>query len=205
MLRRGEIYENPVTTVRTTILLGTSESEGRRLLTELNVRKCGAGPALHAHPNFSERITVLSGRIALSIAGKTAIADPGSSVEIPPGVLHRWWNAGIYEGRLMIDIEPAGRFEEYFRTVFCLAQDGKTDSAGMPHLLQLAALVEEFSDVIYFPKPTKWVPGALLPALSPVARLFGYRGSYSEYLKRPPSRVLDADSLTHGGLDSVPA
>jgi hypothetical protein len=31
-----------------------------------------------------------------------------------------------------------------------LAQDGKTDAMGMPHLLQVAAIASEFDDVIRF-------------------------------------------------------
>jgi quercetin dioxygenase-like cupin family protein len=195
MLRRGEVYENPVTTIRAVIRVGTWETNGERLVADLDVRKCGAGAALHMHPTIHERLTVVSGRVALSVNGKTSIAEVGSTIDIPPGVPHRWWNAGIYQARVTMEIQPAARFEEYIRNLFGLAQDGKTDAAGMPHLLQLAVLSQDFSDVIRFPKPAKFVPGSLLPAIAPIARFFGYRGNYSEYLTRPPAQVLHHDAL----------
>ena len=196
MLRRGEVYENPVTTVRATVQVGTQETNGRRLVTDLDVRKCGAGPSLHTHPTMHERLTVVSGRVALAINGKTSIAEVGSTIDIPPGTPHRWWNAGIYEAKLILDVEPAARFEEYLRNLFGLAQDGKTDALGMPRLFQLAALLEDFADVIRFEKPARFVPAILLPAIAPVSRLLGYRGSYDEYLKRPPSRILNLDGMS---------
>jgi quercetin dioxygenase-like cupin family protein len=192
LFKRGEVYENPITTERATIELGTWETGGRRLLANLDVTKCGAGPALHSHPTIHERLTVHSGRVALFIAGKTSIAEIGSTVDIPPGVLHRWWNAGIYEARLTLDVEPAARFEEYLRNLLGLAQDGKTDASGTPHLLQGAVLAQDFADVIHFARPASFLPAVLVPPLASMARLFGYRGSYSEYLDRPPAQILAA-------------
>lgn len=196
MLKQGEVYENPVTGMKAVIRVGTWETGGEQLVADLYVRKCGAGSALHLHPAIHERLTVTSGRVGLSLHGRTSIAELGSAIEIPPGVSHRWWNAGIYEARLSIEIRPAARFEEYIRNLFGLAQDGKTDPMGMPHLLQLAVLAQDFEDVIRFPRPSRLVPGALLPVIAPIARFFGYRGSYVEYLNRPPSEVLEAE-VTH--------
>jgi quercetin dioxygenase-like cupin family protein len=191
MLRQGEVYENPVTGMKVVIRVGTWESGGERLVADLYVRKCGAGSALHTHPVIHERFTVVSGRVGMSLNGKTSIAEIGSTVEIPPGAPHRWWNAGIYEAKLTIDIQPAARFEEYVRNLFGLAQDGKTDPMGMPHLFQLAVLAQDFQDVVRFPNPSRMVPAALFPVLAPMARWLGYRGSYSKYLIRPPSGVLE--------------
>jgi hypothetical protein len=151
------------------------------------------------HPVIYERLTVMSGRVGLSLNGKTSIAEVGSTIEIPPGMAHRWWNAGIYEAKITMDIRPAARFEDYFRNIFGLAQDGKTDPMGMPNLLQLAVLAQEFDDVIRFVELSRFVPGVLFSMLAPIARFLGYRGSYSEYLTRPPSEVIESDALLSGG------
>jgi quercetin dioxygenase-like cupin family protein len=195
MMKRGEIYENPVARTRATIRLGTADTDGQRLVADLEVRKCGAGPALHRHPTMHERLTVLCGRVALSVNGKTSIAEVGCPVEIPPGVPHRWWNAGIYEAKVTIEVEPAARYEEYFRNLLGLAQDGKTNAMGEPHFLQRAVLAYEFADVIQFEKPSKYVPAGLFKAIAPMGKLFGYRGSYSQYLHRPPSAVLGPEAM----------
>lgn len=204
MLRRGEVYENPVTGIKAVIQVGTYETKGERLLVDLYVRKCGAGPALHMHPVIYERLTVISGRVGLSLNGAVSIAEVGSTIEIPPGLAHRWWNAGIYEAKLTMDIRPAARFEDYVRNLIGLAQDGKTDPMGMPNLLQLAVLAKDFNDVIRFPKPSRFLPGFLLPTLAPIALLLGYKGSYRAYLTRPPLEVIEGnDAALSGSLISA--
>jgi hypothetical protein len=79
-----------------------------------------------------------------------------------------------------------------------LAQDGKTDAMGMPHLLQLAAIASEFDDVIRFLSPPRLVQRLLFPILAPVAALRGYRGSYSEYVFRSPSERLANEAKSWG-------
>jgi quercetin dioxygenase-like cupin family protein len=203
MVRRGEVYENPVTRIKAVVQVGTYETKGERLVVDLYTRKCGAGPALHMHPVIYERLTVISGRVGLSLDGRVSIADVGSTIEIPPGLPHRWWNAGIYEAKLRMDIRPAARFEAFLRNLIGLAQDGKTNPTGMPNLLQLSVLAKDFNDVIHFLKPSKFAPGFLLPMLAPIGRLLGYRGSYSAYLTRPPLEVIESDATISGSL--IPA
>ncbi len=202
MLRRGEVYENPVTGINVVIRVGTCETRGEQLIVDLYARKCGAGSALHIHPVIYERLTVVSGRVGLFLNGTTSIAEVGSTIEIPPGLAHRWWNAGIYEAKITMEIRPAARFEEYLRNVIGLAQDGKTDAMGMPNLLQLAVLAKEFEDVVRFPKPSRFVRGALFSMLAPIARLLGYQGSYSAYLTRPPSDFIESDATLSRVADS---
>jgi hypothetical protein len=82
------------------------------------------------------------------------------------------------------------------RNAFGLAQDGKVNNRGMPNLLQLALFAQEFADVVQFTRPPRIVQGILFGALTPVARLLGYRGSYPEYLTRQPSSTVDVEPLT---------
>jgi quercetin dioxygenase-like cupin family protein len=187
MFRRGEVYENPATGIKAVILVGTEETEGEQLVVDLYARKCGAGSVLHLHPVIHERLTVVSGRVGLALDGVISIAEVGSTIEIPPGQAHRWWNAGIYEAQVRMDIRPAARFEDFMRNCIGLAQDGKTDPMGMPNLLQLALLAREFKDVIRFLKPSRFVPEVLFSLLAPLARLLGYKGTYNTYLSLPPS------------------
>jgi mannose-6-phosphate isomerase-like protein (cupin superfamily) len=187
MFRRGDIFDNPVSGERATILLGTRETRGDRLVVELELRGTGFGSALHMHPSIHERWKVLSGRVGMIVRDSLSIAEPGNVIEIPPRVPHRFWNAGICEARMTIDIKPAKRFEAFIRNMIGLAQDGKTDAMGMPNILQLAAIASEFDDVTRFLSPPRLVQRLLFPALAPVAALRGYRGSYSEYVFRSPS------------------
>jgi quercetin dioxygenase-like cupin family protein len=187
MFRRGEVYENPATGIKAVIHVGTEETQGEQLVVDLYARKCGAGSVLHMHPVIYERLTVVSGRVGLTLDGVVSIAEVGSTIEIPPGQAHRWWNAGIYEAKVRMDIRPAARFEDFMRNWIGLAQDGKTDPTGMPNLLQLALLSREFKDVIRFQKPSRFMQDVLFPMLVPLAQFLGYKGSYSTYLSRPPT------------------
>jgi quercetin dioxygenase-like cupin family protein len=187
MFKRGEVYENPATGIKAVIQVGTEETEAEQLVVDLYARKCGAGSVLHLHPVIYERLTIVSGRVGLALNGVISIAEVGSTIEIPPGQAHRWWNAGIYEAHVRMDIRPAARFEDFMRNCIGLAQDGKTDPTGMPNLLQLALLAREYKDVVHFPKPSKFAQKIFFPLLVPLARFLGYKGSYSTYLSRPPS------------------
>ena len=48
-------------------------------------------------------------------------------------------------------------------------------------------ITKEFDDVIQFLSPPRFLQGALFPLLAPIARMRGYRASYSEYVFRSPS------------------
>jgi mannose-6-phosphate isomerase-like protein (cupin superfamily) len=187
MFRRGDVFDNPVTGERATIRLGTRETNGQRLIVDIDLKGGGVGCPLHLHPNIHERLTVVSGRVGIFVNGVISIAKVGRTIDIPAGVAHRFWNAGICDANITIDIQPAKRFEAFIRNMIGLAQDGKTDSRGMPHLLQLAVLATEFDDVVRFLTPSRFVQRLVFPILAPIARMGGYRGSYSEYVLRQPS------------------
>ena len=192
MFRRGDVFDNPVTGERATIRLGTRETNGQRLIVDIDLKGEGFGCPLHLHPNIHERLTVVSGRVGVFVNGAISIAKVGRTIDISPGIAHRFWNAGICEANITIDVQPAKRFEAFIRNMIGLAQDGKTDSRGMPHLLQLAVLATEFDDVVHFLKPSRIVQRLVFPFLVPIARMSGYRGSYPEYVLRQPSdRVID--------------
>jgi mannose-6-phosphate isomerase-like protein (cupin superfamily) len=191
MFRKGDIFDNPVTGERATILLGTHETRGDRLVVELELRGAGFGSAPHVHPSIHERLTVVSGRVGIMVQGVISIAEPGTKIEIAPGVPHRFWNAGIVAAKLRLDIKPAKRFEAFIRNMIGLAQDGKTDSMGMPTLLQLAAIATEFDDVIRFLSPPRLLQRLMFPVLVPIAAMRGYKGSYGEYVFRSPLERVD--------------
>ena len=148
MFKRGDVFDNPITGERATIRLGTRETRGDRLVVDLELRGAGFGFPMHSHPSIHERVRVVSGTVGVAIDGSVSIADLDKTIEIPPGVPHRFWNAGIIEAKLIMDVRPANRFEAFTRNMIGLAQDGKTNPKGMPNLLQLSLIAREFDDVI---------------------------------------------------------
>lgn len=195
MLRRGEIYDNPVTGERAIVRVGTDETNGERLVIDMQARPGAAGCGEHIHPTIDERLTVVRGRVGVSIDGRRSIAGPGDSIHFPPGVAHDWWNAGDGEAHLVMKIQPAARFEEMLRNLLGLAQDGRTTPQGKPRLLQRVLLAREFEDVIRFTRPHRLIQAVLFSLLAPVARLRGYRGSYPEYVERRPLIRLSEETL----------
>ena len=193
MFRRGEVYENPVTGECAVVRVGTDETAGALLVVDLYVSPGGRVAAAHYHPTITETFTVVRGRVELMLNERQTIAVPGASITVAPGVVHDWWNAGSGEAQVRVEIAPAARFEAAIRNTFGLAQDGKTDSKGMPSLLQLALFAREFDDVMRFTRPPRLLQQVLFALLTPIARLCGYRGSYPEYLVRPPSSIVSFD------------
>jgi quercetin dioxygenase-like cupin family protein len=183
--KAGDKIENPVTGERIVVRVGTEDSGGELLAVDVYVRPGGAVTGEHVHPTIEESFMVVRGRVGFRIDGRESIAELHQRVHVPAGVAHYWWNAGEEEAHIIVEISPGERFEKMARKLFGLAQDGKTNSKGMPNLLQGAIFAREFSDVLYFTKPPLIVQRLLFGALAVIARALGYRGSYTKYSDAP--------------------
>jgi quercetin dioxygenase-like cupin family protein len=176
----GEVWENPVTRERATILeLPHTNPAGRaaaELLALVGARVVGE----HLHPAIVERFTVLEGELTVKRDGQTSILGEGETAVVEPGVWHDWWNAGDRDARVRVEITPGERFAHMIETLFGLARLGHTNAKGMPHPLQLALTAREFSDVIVFRSPPVAVQRALFGALAPLAHWRGYRATYPQ-------------------------
>ena len=189
MAKAGEVLENPVTGERGVVRLGTEDTGGNQVVVDLYVKPGGAVAGEHVHPVIEESFTVVRGQVGFRIAGHESIAELNRRLHVPAGVAHDWWNAGEEEAHVIVEISPgAARFEEMIRNLFGLAQDGKTNSKGIPNLLQAALFAQEFSDVMYFTKPPLVVQRLLFGVLGSISRAMGYKGSYPKYsAPEPPS------------------
>jgi quercetin dioxygenase-like cupin family protein len=176
----GEVWENPATGERATILeLPYANPEGRAV-AELTALVGARVVGEHLHPALVERFTVLEGELTLKRDGWTSVLGEGESALIEAGVWHDWWNAGDRDARVLVEITPGERFAHMIETLFGLARLGHTNAKGMPHPLQLALVATEFSDVIVFRSPPRPLQRAIFGALAPVARRLGYRATYPQ-------------------------
>jgi len=190
MGKKGDVHINPVTGERAVVRVSPDENGGGLMVADLYIRPGGAVVGEHIHPSIEERFTVLRGRVGFKLAGRKAVAEPGQTLVLPPGVAHDWWNAGTEEALVRVEIRPGARFQDMVLNIFGLAQDGKTNAKGLPGLLQLSLFAPEFSDVVVFTRPPQAVQRVLFGILGPIARLLGYRGSYPQYVNRAPSEVI---------------
>ncbi len=189
MSTAGDVFENPVTGEYGYIRVGTDETNGEYMMVDLRVRSGGAVVGEHIHQNLDERFTVLDGKIGYKLAGREGIAQAGDVIDLPRGKVHDWWNGGDDEARVIVEIKPAARFEQMATTLFGLAQEGKTNSQGMPNMLQMALIGKEFEDTVQFTNPPIAVQKVLFGILAPIARLLDYQAIYPQYFEFPIEKV----------------
>jgi quercetin dioxygenase-like cupin family protein len=179
-IRVDEVWENPVTGERATILeLPTKNPEGRAV-AELTALVGARVVGEHRHPAIVERFTTLEGELTVKRDGETSILREGETAVVEPGVWHDWWNAGDRDARVRVEVTPGERFAHMLETLWGLARLGHTNDRGLPDPLQLAVFAREFSDVIVFRSPPQAVQRAIFGALAPLARRRGYRATYPQ-------------------------
>ena len=179
-IRVGEVWENPVTGERTTILERPWDNPAGRATAELTALVGARVVGEHRHPALVEQFTVLEGELTVKRNQQTSILHQGETAVISPGVWHDWWNATNCNARVRVEIAPGERFVHMIETFYGLARLGHTDHKGMPYPLQLALSAQEFSDVIVFRSPPLAVPHVIFGGLPPVAPLCGYRATYPQ-------------------------
>ncbi len=74
----------------------------------------GAGPPIHVHKTEFELFIVLDGRMKFHCDGVEEVAEPGTTVLIPPGARHAFRGMGPGTSRVLIMLAP-GRGEGLFR------------------------------------------------------------------------------------------
>ena len=176
----GEVWVNPVTRERATILERTWDNPEGRATAELSALVDARVMGEHLHPALVERFTVLEGELTVKRNGQSGILHQGETAVIEPGVWHDWWNASNRDARVRVEITPGERFVHMIETFFGLARLGYTDSKGLPFPLQLALCAREFSDVLVFRSPPLALQRTIFAALAPIAHWRGYRATYPQ-------------------------
>src|ERR1051326_9080368 len=93
----GEVWENPVTRERVTILELPYNNPDGRVTAELTALAGARVMGEHRHPALFERFSVLEGELTVKLAGQTTVLRAGKSAVVEPGVWHDWWNASDRE------------------------------------------------------------------------------------------------------------
>lgn len=179
MVKSGDILEHPVTRERIVFRKTAGDTGGELLQAELYLQPGAFVAAEHIHPRQEERFEVLSGTLRGRVAGKELASVPGELVVVPMGTPHVWWNSGQDELRVLVEVRPALRFENFFETFFGLAQDGKVNpKTGLPNPFQLALMMQAYHNELILAQPPRLMQTLLFGLLAPVGRLLGYQGEY---------------------------
>ena len=171
-----EVLENPVTGESMRVL----ESTAQTFKAQYSLRPHGEIPGEHFHPHKEQRISVLSGEMHVRVEGENRVVRAGETTTIPLGAAHFQWNPCDSEAVVIEEIRPAGRIHDFFKVLFGLARDGRTDGNGFPPLLLAAAVFSEFEDSI---RPASRGLRLVCGMLGPMALALGYRRQIEKYLR----------------------
>jgi quercetin dioxygenase-like cupin family protein len=188
----GQTLENPVTGERFTFTDTAATTDGELLAFELALRPGGAVPIPHVHPIQTERFEVVSGLMRFRVGLRRRLAGPGDVLEIAPGVLHGFANAGDEEARVRVEVRPALAMESMFAEVIALAEAGRMTRRGLPRSpLELALLARTYDQEAHAPFLSVTVQRALLAPLVRAARRRA-RPSRGDIVIREGARTLMA-------------
>jgi quercetin dioxygenase-like cupin family protein len=167
----GDTLENPVTGERFTFTHTAASTNGELLAFDFALRPGGAVPVPHVHPIQTERFEVTEGRMRFRVGLRTFIAEPGDVVEVAPGVMHSFANAGDTEAKLRVEVRPALQMEQMFGEVVALAEAGQMTRRGLPrNPLVLADLARRYDQEAHAPLMNVAVQRVLLAPLVLAAR-----------------------------------
>jgi mannose-6-phosphate isomerase-like protein (cupin superfamily) len=193
--RAGDVIVGRATGQRAIVLLGTEDSQDGPIAFHLFVRPGGCDLGEHLHPTLTERFRVLSGRVAVRLDGVERVLEQGEDLVVPPGVAHRWWNAGSGEAEMLVQVDEGRRYELMLCTLFGLGNDRLTTRKGKPRLLQRAVIASEFRDVAEFVNPPRLLQRVLYGLVAPVGQALGYQPVYPRYLRPHGSTAQDPTVL----------
>jgi quercetin dioxygenase-like cupin family protein len=171
MIKPGQTLENPVTGERFTFTDTAATTDGELLAFELGLRPGGAVPIPHVHPIQTERFEVVEGLMRFRVGLRRRLAGPGEVVEVAPGVLHSFANAGDEEARVRVEVRPALAMEEMLAEVVAMAEAGLMNRRGLPRRLRdLAALARKYDQEAHAPGLSGGMQRVLLAPLRVSAR-----------------------------------
>ncbi len=173
----AETIFNPVTGERLLVLESTEEVF--KMGFSINPYSEIAGE--HIHPFQEQSVQVTAGELHCRINGVNQVLRAGDSATIPAGARHFQSNPTDTEARAIEEYRPAGRIHNFFRVLFTLAQEGKTNRKGVPNPLIGAALVAEFKDTV---RVSSLGLRLLFGLLAPVSSLLGYRQTIRNYIEK---------------------
>ncbi len=165
---RNRTIENPVIGDRVTFVRTSEETGGEvtEILVELSP---GGGNELHYHTSFTESFTGVEGQLGLQVGGERRLLGPGETATVPPGAVHRFYNAADRPVRFKGEARPGTPGSERFiQIAYGLARDGLVNRRGLPNDLTHIALLMEMGDMR--------APGMMFRILRPLLKWLARRG-----------------------------
>jgi quercetin dioxygenase-like cupin family protein len=182
MAHAGDELCNTQTEKQRIVLRKTAkETDGALLEMEAYYKPGGHYPPEHYHPLQDEHFEVTKGQLHVRLNGVQVTYVAGQSFDIARGTPHTFRNAGEEEAGVIWQVRPALKTQQFYETLWGLAADGKTNNNGIPSLLQMAVMLQDYADEFVLSSPPRFVQRAAFAVLAQIGRLRGYRGRYERY------------------------
>ena len=168
-----------------------AETDGELLQFIVVGRPRGFLAQPHLHRRQTERFEVLSGSMELRRGRDTHLLVAGDTLDVPPGTVHRQRAAGTVDGRIRVQVRPAGQTHEFLARLADMCAAGDFLRGGWPRPLAAAKLVSDFGDEGHAARPSlrtqKRLARAILRAAS---REYVFVDEWD--VAAPPQHVFDA-------------
>jgi mannose-6-phosphate isomerase-like protein (cupin superfamily) len=133
--------ENAITGDRIVFLASPLLGDGDALVFRCWLPANAAGAPLHRHADMEETFLVEEGALEMLLpGGETRRLGPGERITIAPGTDHGFRNAHGGETVFVNVSSPGLELEKFLRMLYGLANEGRTDAAGMPRDLRALAV-----------------------------------------------------------------
>ena len=139
---------------------------------ELTIAPRGEVAAAHIHPHQEQTFEIVAGQLSVTTASGPRVLEASEVLVLAPGAAHSQGNPFDKPVVAIETYRPARRIREFFEVFFTMGMNGMTDAKGLPPLLYVVALFDEFSDSIL---PGRRVERIMVRLLAPLARVLGYR------------------------------
>src|SRR5207244_1963796 len=154
---------------------------GAYLTTRFVFAAGGLREPSHIHPMQEEKFEILSGRLTYFLNGKKHVAQAGTTVTLPPGIVHRHYCEDEKEAAVTIEtVTPALDWDYNVENLFGLGAEGSFNKISLPAFLimQVAKMKSAFYAGYIMPI---WFQKVAAKALAPLLHLFGYRAVYKRF------------------------
>jgi quercetin dioxygenase-like cupin family protein len=104
------------------IKAASEHTEGKFFLSESTIAPGFPGPPPHVHDELHDMFYVLDGALTMRLGDEEVIAEPGTFVCVPPGVVHTFSNRSDAPVRFLNFNTPGG-WERYMRELVAAARE----------------------------------------------------------------------------------
>jgi hypothetical protein len=148
----------------------------------------GKGLSAHFHPYFDERFEIIAGSARYKVGNDERTTQAGDVFVLPRGVPHvHPWNVGsdVLHYRKITQLDKPDlqwllETEEFFESLYALAQQGKLGNDGLPkNLLQKVVVVQSIQPHTYGAGIPIWIQRLLFGFLAAIGRAVGYKSYYA--------------------------